>query len=79
LPERLVFNSDFVDSDGNKLTEAVNTVTFIGEGTKTRMMLNAKVLRAVPEVAIDLTGMEQGWIESLKHLATEVDRAGRGA
>ena len=41
---------------------------------KTRMTLHVKVLRAVPEVADKLGGMEQGWTESLERFEAEIIR-----
>lgn len=73
-PERIVFESGLEDGDGNKLIEVVNTVILEELDGKTRMTLHVKVLRAVPEVADKLAGMEQGWAESLEKLGAEVGR-----
>jgi uncharacterized protein YndB with AHSA1/START domain len=76
-PERIVFSSDLIDADGNKLLEVVNTVTVEEEDGKTLMTLHVKVSRATPEAAVNLAGMEAGWTESLERLASEIARQGR--
>ena len=77
-PERIVFTSGLEDGNGNKLLEVVNSVTLHEESGKTRLTLHVKVLWAVPEVADKLSGMEQGWTESLERLKAEIVRsAGR--
>ena len=69
-PERLVFTSTaFEDEKGNPQLEALNTVTFAEHGGKTRLTLHAVVIRATPEVAAALAGMETGWTQSLERLA----------
>ncbi len=76
-PRRIVFNSDLEDGNGNKLLEVVNTITLEEVGARTKMTLHIKVLRAIPEVAAKLGGMEMGWTESLERLAAEVTRAAK--
>lgn len=78
-PERIVFSSDLEDGNGIKLLEVVNTITLQEENGKTRMTLHAKMIRAIPEVADKLGGMEQGWTESLERFEAEVARAARSA
>jgi uncharacterized protein YndB with AHSA1/START domain len=68
-PECLVFISTAYQDDGGEPgLKVLNTVTFADENGKTRMTLHAAVLRAVPEMAAALAGMEQGWSESLERL-----------
>ena len=72
-----MFSSNLEDGDGNRLIEVVNTVTLDEEGAKTRMTLHIKVMRAVPEIADKLGGMEAGWTESLDRFEAEVARTAR--
>src|SRR5260370_32009472 len=44
-PERLVFTSAALDSDGNPMFEVLTTVTFAVEGGKTQQILRARVIR----------------------------------
>jgi uncharacterized protein YndB with AHSA1/START domain len=68
-PERLVFTtSAFEDDAGEPLLAARHTATFEESGGKTRMTLHAVVIRATPETAEALAGMEQGWSESFDKL-----------
>ncbi len=64
-PERLVFTTTAFDG---KL-EVLNTVTFTEQNGKTKVTLSARVVKAAPETAMALAGMDQGWTESLERLA----------
>ncbi len=69
-PERLVFTTTaFEDEQGIPQLEGLNTVTFSEENGKTKIVLKAVILKATPEMAGPLAGMEQGWSESLDKLA----------
>ena len=69
-PERLVLTTTaFNDAAGNPHLEVRHTVTFEEAGGKTTMTLHSVVVRATPEMAGPLSGMEQGWNESLDKLA----------
>lgn len=73
-PDRIVFTSTaFEDDQGRPLLENLNTVTFTEQDGKTTITLRAKVVRAAPELAGALAGMEQGWSESLERLEALVD------
>jgi uncharacterized protein YndB with AHSA1/START domain len=75
-PERLVFTtSSFEDDEGNPGLEAINTVTFVEHNGKTKLTLQAVVVRSTPEVAVALAGMEEGWNESLDKLAEYLVKA----
>jgi len=72
-PERLVFTSTAgADSDGKPMLENRNTVTFEDDDGKTKMTVHVLVLRAAPEMAGALAGMEQGWTESIDKLSAHV-------
>jgi uncharacterized protein YndB with AHSA1/START domain len=75
-PERLVFTSSAVEEEeGNSLLEAINTVTFAEHNGKTKLTLHAVVVKATPEAAWMLAGMEEGWSTSLDRLAEEMTQA----
>jgi uncharacterized protein YndB with AHSA1/START domain len=67
-PERLVFTSAVDDANGKRLLEARNTVTFTEQSGKTMLTLRALVVKATPEAAPMLAGMEAGWTQSLERL-----------
>ena len=70
-PGRLVFTSrSYEDAAGRSKLEVLNTATFAAApGGKTKLVLRAVVVKAEPELAQALAGMEQGWSESLDKLA----------
>jgi uncharacterized protein YndB with AHSA1/START domain len=69
-PERLVFSSSALeDEEGNPQMEDLTTVTFLEQEGKTRLTVRAVVTRATPAASEALSGMEQGWTESLDKLA----------
>lgn len=75
-PERLVFTTTaFEDEHGIPQLEILNTVIFEDDDGKTRLTLRARVIQAAPEMAVSLSGMEQGWNESLDRLADELANA----
>lgn len=68
-PERIVFiTQGFEDEFGNPQLEVLNIVTFADLGGKTRLTLQARVVKSTPEIAATLAGMEQGWVEALERL-----------
>jgi uncharacterized protein YndB with AHSA1/START domain len=68
-PERLVFTScAFDDEAGHAQLEVRNTVTFEEYNGKTKLTLHAKVIKSSPAVTGALSGMEQGWSQSLERL-----------
>jgi uncharacterized protein YndB with AHSA1/START domain len=76
-PERLVFTtSAFKDAAGSPQIEVLNTITFEEFNGKTRMILRASVVKATPEMAGPLSGMEEGWNESLDKLADLLAKLG---
>jgi uncharacterized protein YndB with AHSA1/START domain len=77
-PERLVFTSTALeDEHGKPLFEILNTVTFEDYNGLTKMTLHARLVakdfKMTPQAAAALSGMEQGWSESLYRLADELD------
>lgn len=68
-PERIVFTTrGFRRPDGEWDLEVLNTITFADEGGKTMLTLDVKVLKATPELAGPLSGMNEGWNQSLDKL-----------
>jgi len=68
-PERLVFISMALpDADGIPQLQVRNTVTFEDVNGKTKLTLNARVLKATPQIGPALDGMTQGWTETLERL-----------
>jgi uncharacterized protein YndB with AHSA1/START domain len=72
-PERLVFSSSALEDEaGNAQMEALSTVTFEDQGGKTKLTLQEVVVRSTPAAEWALSGMEEGWNQSLDKLAEEV-------
>jgi uncharacterized protein YndB with AHSA1/START domain len=75
-PERLVFTaSAHEDEQGHPGLEVHNTVEFSERDGKTTLTLHAVVVKAAPEAARALEGMEAGWTQSLERLEAELARA----
>ena len=77
-PERLVFTSAALDSDGNPMFEVLTTVTFAEEGGKTKQILRARVIKKTAQAAPYLAGMEAGWTQSLERLAAYIATESKG-
>jgi uncharacterized protein YndB with AHSA1/START domain len=77
-PERLVFTSSALDSDGNPMFELLTTVTFAEEGGKTKQILRARVMKRTAQAAPYLAGMEAGWTQSLERLAAYIATESKG-
>lgn len=72
-PERIVFISTaFEDQNGKPQLVARNTVTFHERDGQTEMTLHSIVLKATPDMAGPLSGMEQGWVESFEKLGAHL-------
>jgi len=75
-PERIVFTSGAVmDESSVPQLETLTTVTLSEENGKTNMILHEKVVRASPMAAGALSGMEEGWKQSLEKLAEVLVKA----
>ncbi len=79
-PERLVFTGTAMeDEHGKPQLEILNTVTFEDFNGITKLTLHARLvtkdLQLTPQVLAALSGMEQGWSESLYRLADELDNS----
>jgi uncharacterized protein YndB with AHSA1/START domain len=71
-PERLVFTSAALDEEGNPLFEVLNTVTFAEQGGKTRLTVQAKVVKSTSKATPYLDGMEEGWKQTIDRLGAYV-------
>jgi uncharacterized protein YndB with AHSA1/START domain len=72
-PERLALAMGVKDEKGNIILEGVTTVTFTEQAGKTTLVLRVHITRATIEVAaMHLSGMENGWNQTLDHLAVEL-------
>jgi len=66
--EKIVFTSAALDKDGKRLFEVLNTITFIEEGDKTKLILHFIFSNVKPEGAQHIAGAEMGWNMSLDRL-----------
>ena len=73
VPEKLVFTTTaFEDPQGHAGLENLNTVLFSEEGNQTRLTLHVEVLHASAAAQGALSGMEEGWTQSLVRLSAWV-------
>jgi len=68
-PDQIIFTCAALDLKGNRLFEVLNTITFIAEGDKTKLVLHFIVSKITLEAAPHLSGMEEGWNMSLDKLS----------
>jgi uncharacterized protein YndB with AHSA1/START domain len=83
-PRLLVFTSTALeDPTGQPLLEILNTITFEDYNGLTKLTLHARLVtrdfQMTPPVAAALSGMEQGWSESLYRLADELENSLKSA
>jgi uncharacterized protein YndB with AHSA1/START domain len=67
-PERLVFVSAALDTNGKRLFEVMNIILFTEEAGKTKLTLRLRAFNITPEGAPYLNGMNEGWNMSLDKL-----------
>jgi uncharacterized protein YndB with AHSA1/START domain len=67
-PERVVIHCYADDAKGTQRLEEVISVSLAAEDGKTRLTLHATAAGTGPEAAAMLSGMEQGWSETLDRL-----------
>jgi len=68
-PRLLIFTSTLEGKGREALIDAVNTVTFEDLDGRTRLIVNARVVRAAREASRNLAGLEDGWRQSLERLS----------
>jgi uncharacterized protein YndB with AHSA1/START domain len=67
-PQRLVFSTTPLGADGEPMFEVLNTVAFEEFDGKTKLTLQARVVKTTAEAEQYLDGMEAGWTQSLERL-----------
>lgn len=72
-PEKLVFMSGVPDGKGGFIFEVETTVTFTERAGKTTQTLRAKVVKRTADATPYLSGMKEGWTQSLVRLSAFVD------
>jgi uncharacterized protein YndB with AHSA1/START domain len=68
-PERLVFTNFPVDAHDQPLIDGLTTVTFVERNGKTEMTLHTRAIGLVPGAGYMITGMGEGWSQSIDRLA----------
>ena len=71
--EKIVFTSAALDKNGKHLFEVMNTITFIEEGIKTKLILHFVFSKITTEGAPHIGGAEIGWNLSLDKLVLLLD------
>lgn len=66
--DRIVFTATLPDGKGGVALENLNEVTFLDKGGKTELTLSVTTLLSTPEMAGALSGMKEGWSQSLERL-----------
>ena len=74
-PEKLVFTSSLKNTDGTTFLENINTVILTESNGKTTMTLHVQTVIAGPGSADPLSGMTEGWNQSLERLEAFVQSA----
>lgn len=68
-PERLVFTNFPVNAEDRQLIDGLTTVTFTERDSKTEMILHTRAIGLVPAASFMITGMGEGWGQSIERLA----------
>jgi uncharacterized protein YndB with AHSA1/START domain len=71
-PHRLVFETAAIDGGGSPMFEVLNTVTFTRVDGGTEISLVARVTSTTPNAPRYLSGMSQGWSQTLDRLGAYV-------
>lgn len=74
-PEKIVFTAILRNSDGSIFLENLNTITLTEHAGKTTLSLNVRVITAAEGSEGPLSGMAEGWNQSLERLGTHVQSA----
>ncbi len=73
--EKIVFTSAALDNKGEHLFEVLNTINFIAEGNKTKLVLHFVFSKIKPEGLAHIGGAETGWNMSLDKLVTYLKKS----
>ena len=71
--EKFVFMSAALDENNKRLFEVMNTLTLTEENGKTKLTLHAKVSNIRPEGKQHVSGMNEGWSQSIERLINLVE------
>lgn len=71
-PHRLVFVTEALDGAGEPMFEVLNTGTFMAVDGGTEISLVAEMTSTAPEAPQHLSGLTQGWSQSLDRLVALV-------
>ncbi|HXB11257.1 MAG TPA: SRPBCC domain-containing protein [Bacteroidia bacterium] len=76
-PSKIAFTSAALDKDGGHLFDIVNTINFIEEGNKTKLLMHFTFTNIIPSAVHNIEGASTGWnmsidklevlLETLKH------------
>jgi uncharacterized protein YndB with AHSA1/START domain len=72
--KKLVFESDAVGPQGEKLIEGLTTVAFTDHPEGTMIEVTASAKAVIPQAVAMLAGMDQGWSQSLDKLTRLVEK-----
>jgi uncharacterized protein YndB with AHSA1/START domain len=67
------------DTEGKPGFETVQTYSFVSEGDKTRLTVQADVIWMEPHMAPAIAGMEPGWNQTLEKLEAVIADLGAGS
>ncbi|MGA2296541.1 MAG: SRPBCC domain-containing protein [FCB group bacterium] len=73
-PEKLSFTAKAFNENGDYFAESITTVTLANNEGKTKLTVTASVIDATPEAEGPLSGMEEGWKQSLDKLSKFLEK-----
>lgn len=71
-PERIVLLTGVDQADGSTRFEVLTTVSLVETAGRTTVTMQARVVTATPDAAMNIAGMEPGWSQSLDRLQARV-------
>jgi uncharacterized protein YndB with AHSA1/START domain len=72
-PERFIFTTAAIDTDGEVRLECLHTVSLKATGGKTMLTLKSNVIQARDDARLMIEGMQEGWTQSIERLAAYLD------
>jgi uncharacterized protein YndB with AHSA1/START domain len=73
-PERISMSSFVIDGNGNEVMETLITAIFEEKNKKTTLTVTVKLVKSTPEAAPYLSGMQEGWNQTLDKLVEVIGR-----